>query len=89
MKISERGIAEGKRPPLCDGCGEPIQKNEEEGYMINCLILDGEIFHSIQCDECIERYFRALPRFKEDEVPKEARQTVRLVMSQDMEVYVP
>ncbi len=86
LRISERGLAEGKRPPLCDGCSEPITRDEDEDYAINCLILDGEIFHSVQCDECIERYFKKLPRFNEDEVPKKVRQTVRLTMGQEIQV---
>jgi hypothetical protein len=86
LKISEKGLAEGKRPPLCDGCSEPISCDGNDDYTINCLILDGETFHSVQCDKCIEEYFKDIPKLKESEAPKKARQTVRLVMSRDMEV---
>jgi hypothetical protein len=49
LLISQKVLAEEKRPPLCDGCGEPISRDENEDYAINALVLDGEIFHSVQC----------------------------------------
>ncbi len=86
LRISERGLAEGKRPPLCDGCGLPIPKEEDGDYSINCLILDGEIFNSVQCDDCVKQYFSKVQEISESSVPKEVRQAVRLALSQDMEV---
>lgn len=89
--ISENGLAEGKRPPLCDGCAIPIEAVEDESqgvpqYRLNALILDGYRFHSVQCDACIKKYFSKVPLMAADQVPKHIRQGVRQELAQEMEV---
>jgi hypothetical protein len=94
LLISEFELAEGKRPPLCDGCARPFptwQQNQyavESTYLVNCLILDGERFHSLQCDECIDRYFKNLERLDEIKVQSEVIETVKFVLSKEMGVIV-
>jgi hypothetical protein len=84
--VSEVGLAEGKNPPLCDGCGNGFDREEDGQYKVIALILDGLFFHSIQCEECVKRYFSQVRLLTKNEVSKEARQTVRLGLAQEMEV---
>lgn len=87
MKVARRGVADGK--PFCDGCNSSIPSDENDDYSLNCLILDGESFHSVQCEDCFKKYFKGISKLNENEVPKEMRQTIRLVMSRNIEVTFP
>jgi hypothetical protein len=54
-------------------------------YNCNALILDqgkeGRWFHSIQCDDCVKKYFPKLRKMKEDSVAKKVRMTVYAELS--------
>ncbi|MGI0080595.1 MAG: hypothetical protein ACRECH_13345 [Nitrososphaerales archaeon] len=63
--ISERGLAEGKRPPLCDGCGSAFQK-DKSSYLVTAFILDGERFWGLECENYEKKYLGKLPILTED-----------------------
>jgi hypothetical protein len=86
LKISERGLAEGKRPPLCDGCSTPFEKRnpDSQDYSINALILDGERFYGLECNQCIKSYFSKLPQLSEEQIPEQISQSIRLELAQEM-----
>lgn len=92
LKVNERSLAEGKNPPLCDGCGAYMQSEKDvegkdtDNFLVNALILDAESFYGVECDRCVKKYFSKMPTKSREDVPAEVSQIVLSVLAQEMSV---
>ncbi len=91
LRVNERSLAEGKNPPLCDGCSSPIPRvkdvdgKDTENFLVKVLILDDSI-RGVECDPCVAEYFSKMPILGREDVPASVSQIVLSELAQEIQV---
>ena len=87
--VSWQDLAEGKVPPVCDGCNTPFWRDENGVYQVKALILvDGkeESIWGLVCDDTVRKYYSKLPVVKEKDAKPEVKGALLEVLGMEITV---